>query len=85
MPTDVSSMQPRNVRKPRRRASSSIARAGAIPPTLASLTLTPGDDALERVEVLEEDRRLVGDDRQRRALLEPAEVAIAREPGTAAR
>ena len=41
MPTDVSSMQPRNVWKPSSRARLSIALAGPIPPHLASFTLTP--------------------------------------------
>ena len=41
IPTDVSSMQPRNVRKPSSRARSSMCLAGPIPPHLASFTLTP--------------------------------------------
>ena len=48
--------------------------AGPIPPHLASLTLTPAHDPDEAVEVLGQDAALVGDDRQRRALLEPAEL-----------
>ena len=69
-------MQPRNVRNPSSRARSSIALAGAIPPHFASFTLTPGDDADQRVEVLERDRALVGDDRDRRPFLEPGEVPV---------
>ena len=43
---------------------------------LGELDVDARHDADERVEVLGRDRALVGDDRQRRALLEPAEVAI---------
>ena len=56
------------------RARSSIRFAGPTPPHFASLTLTPAVDADEGVEVLDRDGALVGDDRQRRALLEPAQL-----------
>ncbi len=46
------------------------------PAAFRELDVDPGDDALERIEVLREDTGLVGDDRDRRALLQPGEVAI---------
>ena len=46
------------------------------PATFRELDIDPLDDALERVEVLEEHGALIGDDRQRRAFLEPGKIAI---------
>ena len=43
---------------------------------LGELDVDPGDDPDERVEVLGQDARLVGDDRQRRALLQPGQIAV---------
>ena len=74
MPTDVSSMQPRNVLKPSALARSSIRLRRPDPAALGELDVDAGDDADEAVEVLRQDAALVGDDRQRRALLEPAEL-----------
>ena len=76
IPTDVSSMQPRNVRKPSsraRRASARPARAAA----LGELHVDAGGHADERVEILDRDAALVGDDRQRRARLEVRELVEA--------
>ena len=48
MPTEVSSMQPRNVRNPRARARSSIRRAGPIAAALGELDVDAGHDADQR-------------------------------------
>ena len=77
IPTEVSSMQPRNVRKPSSRARSSIRRAGPTPPHFASLTLTPATTPTRASRSSIVTRALVGDDRQRRPLLEPAQVVEA--------
>ena len=70
-------MQPRNVRKPSSRARSSIRLRRPDPAALGELDVDAGDDADEPVEVLGEDAALVGHDRQRRALLEPAQLVEA--------
>ena len=77
IPTDVSSMQPRNVRNPRSRARSSIRRAGPMPPHFASLTLTPATTPTSAVEVVDRHGALVGDQRQRRPGLERPQVVEA--------
>ena len=52
IPTDVSSMQPRNVRKPSSRARSSIRLRRPDPAALGELDVDPGDDPDQAVEVL---------------------------------
>ena len=85
MPIEVSSMQPRNVRNP------SCARALEHPPrradaaALRELDVDAGDDADQRVEVVDGHGALVRDERQRRSRLEPAQVGRGDGPGTAAR
>ncbi|GIW20468.1 MAG: hypothetical protein KatS3mg065_0764 [Chloroflexota bacterium] len=78
MTIDVSSMQPRKVRKPSSRARASISRAGPGTPALGELHVHPRHDPDEGIEILDEDRALVGDDRDRRGPLElgqPVEAA----------
>ena len=74
IPTDVSSMQPRNVRKPSSLARPSIRIAGPHPAALRQLDVDPGNDPDEPLERVDRDSALVGDDWQRRSLLEPAEL-----------
>ena len=47
---------------------------GPDPAAFGELDVDPGDDADQAVEVLGQDAALVGDERQRRAFLEPAQL-----------
>ena len=76
-PTEVSSMQPRNVLKPSARARSSIALRRPDPAALGELDVDAGDDADEARRGPRQDAAFVGDDRQGRPFLEPAELVEA--------
>jgi hypothetical protein len=74
IPTDVSSMQPRKVLN-RARALARASRARRDPAALGELDVDPATTP-PSASRSSGDTALVGDDRDRRALLEPAEVAI---------